>query len=85
MFGQQRFRDDPMHHGALSGAGDRRVRGRFRWAGPWSGMKTSVTLSMIVVIVTASTGSSGIRRPPPFSRAADVRNGSAWDSRAPDM
>ena len=30
-------------------------------------MNTSVTLSMIVVIVTASTGSNGIRRLSPFS------------------
>ncbi len=32
-----------------------------RLAGPWSGMKRSVTLSMIVVISTESTGSRSIR------------------------
>jgi len=58
----------------LSGAGPTRVAmssdgpdpSGGRRAGPWSGMKTSIVLSTSVVIVTPSTGSSGMVMPPPF-------------------
>src|SRR5260370_32700197 len=36
--------------------------GEMRWAGPWSGMNASKTLSTSVVIVNESTGSRGIRK-----------------------
>ena len=45
---------------AIVAAGRLPPRGPGRRAGPWSGMKMSVTLSMSVVTTTESTGSSSI-------------------------
>ena len=56
VLGQKRVRGVAALHGRRPAAGPRPPGGG-RWAGPWSGMNTSVTLSISVVTVTESTGS----------------------------